>query len=149
MESVTFKESLEMWSEMKKQIEQDGILAYLQNSIKIRLCPKCKGKLRINTINFKVYCSDCGYIEPCHLRHLTINQTNCSGCPYSSRFNKDLALKEVRKKCFAKRKNQYDKLALGLVERLVQENLDYPSLKWKCYQAWNPQATKKPITEIE
>jgi predicted metal-binding transcription factor (methanogenesis marker protein 9) len=131
-----------------KKLEQEGILAHSENSTKIRLCPKCHSNLRIDTKIFRVYCSSCGYVEPCHLRNLTINKTNCSSCPYSPRYRENLALKIVKREYFAKRKNQYDVLPLGIVKTLAQENLDFPKLKGKCYQAWTPKRTLK-ITEIQ
>lgn len=145
MEATAFKESLEKWFTLNnKKVKQEGILAHLEDSSKIRACPNCKGKLRINPSNFKVYCKDCGYVEPCHLRSLKISAVNCSSCPYSARFKEDLALKTIKVKYFKslKHKNQYSKLPLGVVNALVQENLAFPKLKSKCYQAWNPQSIK-------
>ena len=134
----------------KNKLEQDGILAHSENSPKIRVCPNCNGKLRINTNTFKVYCIGCGYVEPCHLRSLKINAVNCSSCPYSAQFRKDLALKAIKAQYFKnlKNKNQYSKLPLGAIKQLAEENLVHPKLKGKCYQSWNSQATKKSRTEM-
>jgi hypothetical protein len=120
-----------------KKPEQEGILAYSENSIRVRVCPNCKGKLRIDTSNFKVYCS-CGYVEPCHLRSLTIGQTNCSSCPYSPNYREAKEISKAKAEYFKRFRTKRGVLPLGAVKALVQENLDYPKLKSKCYQAWNP-----------
>jgi hypothetical protein len=134
---------------MSKKVEQEGIMVHAENSTNVRLCPRCKGKLRIDTSSFKVFCS-CGYIESCHLRKLKISEVNCSSCPYSAQFREDLALKTIKANYFKSlpHKNQYTKvLPLGAVTELIQENLAFPKLKGKCYQSWSPKRTLK-VTEI-
>lgn len=131
---------------MSKKVEQEGIMVHAKNSTKARFCPRCKGKLRIDTSSFKVFCS-CGYIEPCHLRKLKISDVNCSSCPYSAQFRENLALKIVKANYFKQFKTKRGVLPLGAVTELIQENLAFPNLKGKCYQSWSPKRTLK-VTEI-
>jgi len=131
---------------MSKKVELEGIMVQANNSTKVRACPNCKGKLRIDTSNFKVFCS-CGYIEPCHLRKLKISGVNCSSCPYSAQFRENLALKIIKANYFKQFKTKRGVLPLGAVTELIQENLAFPKLKGKCYQSWSPKRTLK-VTEI-
>jgi hypothetical protein len=127
-----------------KKLEQEGILAHSENSTKVRVCPNCKGKLRINTNNFKVYCS-CGYVEPCHLRQLAINQINCSSCPYSETYKQTITISDAKKQYFKRFRTKRGVLPLGIVKTLTQENLGYPNLKGKCYQSWKPERAWRHI----
>lgn len=134
---------------MSNKVVQEGIMAHTVTPTNVRVCPNCKGKLRIDTNSFKVFCG-CGYIEPCHLRKLKISDTNCSSCPYSARFRENLVLKTIKTNYFKSllHKNQYTKvLPLGAVTELIQENLAFPTLKGKCYQSWSSKRTLK-VTEI-
>lgn len=141
METTTLKKSLEKWFTLNK-LKQEGIFAHSENSSKVRACPNCKGKLRISTTNLKVYCKGCGYVEPCHLRSLKISAVNCSSCPYSTLFKKNLALKTIKATYFKKFKTKRGVLPLGAVNTLVQENLAFPKLKSKCYQSWTPKVNE-------
>lgn len=121
-----------------------------------RICPKCSKPLKIDTMTHKVSCSRCGYVEPCHLRHLIPNKKNCCKCPYSPYFEKK-KIKSLKKILLAKEKTKaseeghrpknlklIDILALlKWFERGKQITLSNPELEKKCFQAWNPERTKQ------
>jgi hypothetical protein len=119
------------------------INAHYENG-KSRICPKCSSKLKIDlsSKSLKIFCPNCGFKEPCHLRGLEINNINCSSCPYSPN-RKEIGFKEAKQKLIKQFRTKRGVLKLGAIQKLIEENLEYPKLKRKCVQAWNSQSSKE------
>jgi len=119
------------------------INAHLENG-KCRICPKCNSKLKLDlsSKNLKIFCPNCGFKEPCHLRGLEISEVNCSSCPYSPSRKEEMGFKEAKQKLIKQFRTKRGVLKLGAIQKLIEENLEYPKLKRKCVQSWYPTMTK-------
>jgi predicted RNA-binding Zn-ribbon protein involved in translation (DUF1610 family) len=148
VETTTFKESLEKWFNMnRKELEQEGIIVHRKNSEKPRVCSTCHNKLRINVNSLKIYCSNCGYIEPCHLRDLTISVVNCSSCPYSPIYQGSISIVKAKKELMKKFRTKRGVLNLGAIQRLINQKIQYSNLKGKCPQSWIPERVWRHIEQ--
>lgn len=119
-----------------------------------RECPKCGNSLYIDVKTMVVSCFKCGFTEPCHLRGKTPSEKNCKGCPYNPKTKKKPKQRITKKLERTLRQINSMRNFLGLAGKLKlpkkeKEYLKYPSLRGKCYQAWNEKKRTKEIRKWE